>query len=346
MKFESIQTLRAIAANVVLTAHLTEIERKYSHGYKLLPDWIGVEGAASGVNLFFVISGFVMALVAQNVRWTDFIGARVIRIYPIYWVYTALVLAVFLIRPDIVNQSFVHPPSIQKSFLLWPDDVLPLLAVGWTLIHEMYFYLVIAAMIAFAVPLPYALPAWSLVVLAAPFTIDITSPVAAVVFHPLNLEFICGAAVGLAILKGARRFGRQCVLGGIVLLALGGLFYNWRPPLIDDRWVRVIYLGLPFVPIVYGVAAMERSNTWPTLRWASILGDASYSTYLSHVMTLSLLGRFFMAQPFHNVAIECTFAVACIAAANAVGVLSFRYLELPTLQFLRRRLGLSKPRTD
>lgn len=337
MKFEGIQTLRAIAANAVLVAHVSEIERKYAVGRKLLPDWVGVEGAATGVNLFFVISGFVMALVARNTRWTDFLAARVIRIYPIYWFYTSLVVVVFLIRPDIVNQSFVHPPSIVKSYLLWPQDVMPLLSVGWTLIHEMYFYTVLAAMIAFAVPLRYALPAWSLFVLAVPFAIEITSPVAALVFHPTTLEFIAGAAVGMIVSGGAVRFGRRCILAGLALLICGGLFYNWGPTSIDDRWARVIYLGLPFVPLVYGVAVIERNGAWPNFHRASKLGDATYSTYLSHVMTISVLGRLFMAQPFHNVAVECVFVIACIVAANAMGMLSFSYLELPTLRFLRRR---------
>ena len=337
LKFESIQTLRAIAANAVLAAHLSDIERKYAVGQKLLPDWAGVVGGAAGVNLFFVISGFVMALVTRNVRWTDFMAARIIRIYPIYWLYTSLVLAVFLLRPDIVNQSYVHAPSIVKSYLLWPEEVKPLLAVGWTLIHEMYFYIVLAAIIALTIPLRYALGAWSVLILAAAFATEITSPVAAVLLHPATLEFIAGAAVGLIVSGGAVRFGKRCILAGLALLICGVIFYNSGAASIDDQWARVIYLGLPFVPLVYGVAVIERNGNWPNLNWASKLGDASYSTYLSHVMTVSVLGRLFMAQPFHNAAVECAFLVACIVAANAVGMLSFSYLELPTLRFLRRR---------
>jgi exopolysaccharide production protein ExoZ len=343
LRFESIQTLRAIAANAVLLAHMADIEHKYVVGRKLLPDWVGL-GGATGVNLFFVISGFVLALVARNARWTDFLAARVIRIYPIYWLYTSLVLVVFLIRPDIVNQSFVHPPSLVKSYLLWPEDVMPLLAVGWTLIHEMYFYIVLTAMIAFAVPLRYALAAWSLLVLAAPFAIEITSPVAAVLFHPATLEFIAGAAVGLIVSGGAVRFGKRCIVAGLILLVCGGLFYGPVVAFFDERWARVICLGLPFIPLVYGFAAIERNGMWPDFRWASKLGDASYSTYLSHVMTIHVLGRLFMMQPLHNLAIECLFVVACIVAANAVGMLSFRYLELPTLRFLRSKWFIADAR--
>jgi len=336
VKFNSIQALRAIAANLVLLAHLSVIETKYGHGVAVLPDWIGFGGAA-GVNLFFVISGFVMALVSRGARAHDFLGARVIRIYPIYWFYTSLVLVVFLLRPEMVNQSFAHPPSVWKSYLLWPEDVLPLLAVGWTLIHEMYFYLVLALLIALAVPLRAALPAWALVVLAVPLLADVTSPLAAIVFHPMTLEFIAGAAVGLAVLNGATWGGRLSVLAGLVLLALGYFFYGRGPAIADDSWARVIYLGLPFIPIVYGVAAMERQGRWPQLRGLATLGDASYSTYLSHVLVVSLLGRLFIALPWHTIASEIAFLVVCVVAANGVGVLSFTWLEAPTLRFLRSR---------
>ncbi len=337
LKFNSIQTLRAVAANLVLLAHLSVIEIKYGHGVALLPEWIGFGGAV-GVNLFFVISGFVMALVARDAHWIDFIGARVIRIYPIYWFYTSLVLIVFLIRPEMVNQSFAHPPSILKSYLLWPEDVLPLLAVGWTLIHEMYFYVVMALLIAFAAPLRIALPVWTVAVLAVPLLIDVSSPVAAIVFHPMTLDFIAGVAIGLVIVNSDARGGRLCLIAGLALLTAGYVFYGSGSVIANDRWARVIYLGLPFIPIVYGVAAMERRNQWPHLRWLSKLGDASYSTYLSHVLVVSVLGRVFIALPLHNTASEIAFLIVCLVMANTVGVLSFACLEWPLLQWLRSRM--------
>jgi exopolysaccharide production protein ExoZ len=338
LKFSSIQGLRAFAANLVLLAHLSVIEIKYGHGVAVLPDWIGFGGA--GVNLFFVISGFVMALVARDARWSNFIGARVIRIYPIYWFYTSLVLVVFLIRPEMVNQSFAHPPSILKSYLLWPEDVLPLLAVGWTLIHEMYFYIVMALIIAFAIPLRIALPVWALAVLAVSLLLNASSPAAAIVFHPMTLEFIAGAAIGWAILNGAVGGGRLCLMAGLALLIAGYVFYGRGPVITNDSWARVIYLGLPFIPIVYGVATMERQNQWPHLRGLSKLGDASYSTYLSHVLVVSVLGRVFVALPLHNMASEIIFLTACLVAANTVGALSFAYLERPSLRWLRGRFSV------
>ncbi|OYU87908.1 MAG: hypothetical protein CFE29_21030 [Bradyrhizobiaceae bacterium PARB1] len=334
LKFDSIQVLRAIAANLVLLAHLSVIEVKYGHGVVILPDWIGFGGAA-GVNLFFVISGFVMALVARNANWRNFIVARVIRIYPIYWFYTSLVLFVFLIRPEMVNQSFVHPPSIVKSYLLWPEDVLPLLAVGWTLIHEMYFYVVMAIFIAFAIPLRVALSIWVLIVIAIPLLLGASSPAAAVIFHPMTLEFIAGAVIGLVVSNGFLRGGLVCLIAGLMLLIVGYFFYGHGLTIANESWTRVIYLGFPFIPIVYGVVSIERRGQWPELDWLSKLGDASYSTYLSHVLVVSVLGRFFAALPLHIFASETAFLIACLIVANVVGSLSFIFFERPTLRWLR-----------
>ena len=105
----------------------------------------------SGVDLFFVISGFVMVTITGNqfqragfVR--EFLFHRITRIYPLYWLFTLLALAVLLARPDMLKRSF-EAQELVRSVLLLPQDGLPLLMVGWTLIHEMYFYIVFSLLL-------------------------------------------------------------------------------------------------------------------------------------------------------------------------------------------------------
>ncbi|KIZ47940.1 acyltransferase family protein, partial [Rhodopseudomonas palustris] len=160
-------------------------------------------------------------------------------------------------------------------------------------------------------------------------------PLFAVIFHPMTLEFILGGAVGLVVTAGAARFGATSLCAGVALLAGGWWLYGRGPQISDDRWARVVYLGIAFVPIVYGVVALELNRKLPVQRWATRLGDASYSTYLSHVLTLSLLGRIFVSQPIHNAFAELVFVILCVAIANAVGLLSFDHLELRVLRQLR-----------
>jgi exopolysaccharide production protein ExoZ len=191
VKFKTIQAARAVAANTVMLSHLLIVEQKDGHGFTFLPKWSHL--GACGVDLFFVLSGFIMATIASRESWRDFLLARATRIFPPYWFYSGVVLSVALIAPGIVNSSFTHPPSLWRSFLLVPDTVDPLLAVGWTLTHEAYFYLVFAVLLATGYVQIGSLCAWAVVVFAARLMLPIAptqeaAPVLAVVLHPLTLE--------------------------------------------------------------------------------------------------------------------------------------------------------------
>jgi peptidoglycan/LPS O-acetylase OafA/YrhL len=193
VKFKTIQAARAVAVNAVMLSHLLIVEQKDGHGFTFLPEWSHL--GACGVDLFFVLSGFIMATVASRESWRDFLLARATRIFPLYWFYSGVVLIVSLIAAGIVNGSFSHPPSVWRSFLLVPDTVDPLLAVGWTLTHEAYFYLVFAALLATGYVRIASLCAWAAVLLTARLMLPIAptqeaTPVLAVVLHPLTLEFM------------------------------------------------------------------------------------------------------------------------------------------------------------
>jgi peptidoglycan/LPS O-acetylase OafA/YrhL len=344
MKFKTIQATRAVAANAVMLSHLLIVEHKDGHGFTVLPERSHV--GAYGVDLFFVLSGFIMAAIASGESWRGFLVARATRIFPPYWFYSGVVLIVALIAPGIVNSSFAHAPSLWRSFLLVPDTVEPLLAVGWTLTHEAYFYLVFAALLATGYVNIGGLCAWAVVVIAVRLALPIAptqeaAPVLAVVLHPLTLEFIGGACAGLAVRSGVTtRAVLAFVVGAGTLIVFLGSADNPSSLVTDTaQWGRVLKIGFPFVLMVYGLAATERAggaNHLPD--WVVRLGDASYSTYLTHVLVLSAIGRCFAFLPVHNFPIEVFFVAVCIAGTNAAGLLSYRWLERPALFFSRRVL--------
>jgi peptidoglycan/LPS O-acetylase OafA/YrhL len=134
--------LRGIAVLLVAFSHLLLIEKKYG-GNSIIPEFVLF--GASGVDLFFVISGFVMVTITREkfrkpMEALKFIYHRVIRIYPVYWIYSVLVLIVFLIQPSWVNSAQGNQVDIVSSFLLLPSNNLPLVNVGWSLVHEVYFF--------------------------------------------------------------------------------------------------------------------------------------------------------------------------------------------------------------
>lgn len=237
MRIGSIQALRAIAANMVVVSHLAVVEVKYGHGHAILPS--GDDLGRLGVHLFFVISGFVIAMVAEAADdWRSFLWARVSRIYPIYWFYTAIVLAVAASAPGMVNSSVAGTPSLWRSIFLFPDYTLPWLAVGWSLVYEMYFYISITVILAVRLNLWVGLVCWAIVPL---LPIAPESPISTVILSPLTYEFIGGAVLWLLLSKsGMLRYDLQVPilshLGDasysiylshvLVLSALGRVFYT------------------------------------------------------------------------------------------------------------------------
>ena len=336
MKFDSIQIFRAIAANFVVLSHLHGIEGKYGGGYVILPDWIGAAGPA-GVHLFFVISGFVMVFASRGVNWWTFILSRITRIYPPYWAYTSLIVLILWVLPGHVSNDFHHPASLFKSYLLLPDKGVPLLTVGWSLIFEMYFYVVWTFLLVFAVPIRLALVGWTILTSCLVFWRGASSPILETLSSPLTFEFIAGAIVALLVTKFSERLRYWIPLVGLSGLVAGFLVYLREPP-NDTSLVSVVVLAAPFSLILYSGVRLEQKMKAGVsgLKWVTVVGDASYSTYLSHVLVLSALGRAYVYFPFRGWVAEFLFVVACLVAANMAGLASYFLLEKPVLRKCRQ----------
>lgn len=194
----TIQAARGFAANLVVLSHLSIVEAKYTAG-DILPafTFYGI----AGVDLFFVLSGFIMVAVAGHYTGPiDFLWRRATRIYQTYWLISLPVLALAIVAPTFVNSSIQTPISLWRSFFLIPDRTLPLLAVGWTLVHEMYFYLVFSIFLALHIPILVGIIGWGVILLVIAATIPdqvAVFPVLRVATSPLTVEFMMGAIVGI-----------------------------------------------------------------------------------------------------------------------------------------------------
>ena len=338
------QGLRGLAAVGVLLSHLYVIEAKYSPD-TLLGPWARL--GMAGVDLFFVISGFIMVYVTWNMArgasaLAPFLWRRATRIYPLYWIVSLAVLAVWLWRPDIVFAS--NPdPDIVKSFLLIPQQGEPLLTVGWTLIHEMYFYLVFALILLLPRKwMGYALGAWCVGVAGVATFAEFRSPTLSLVFSPLVFEFVAGAALAMMWLRsGAVRL--VPILAALGVIVVGNILYQ-SPSLdsvFEDHMARAVVLG-PFTIAAFAIYALSmRADPGRTGIW---LGDISYSLYLTHVLTLSLVGR--LAAPFlrEGIADNILLLVVMVGASLAVAHLTYILIERPLIRLFRRRRTLHPSR--
>lgn len=339
----NIQSLRGMAAMLVVLFHLASLEANYGHGYRLLPDaWaIGM----SGVDLFFVISGFVMVTVT---RWRfglsgeplRFLLRRATRIYSLYWFFSLLVLAVFLIGPGLVKRSLQDGGvDLVSSFLLLPQEGLPMLMAGWTLVHEMYFYLVFTLLLLFPKRLLGRLLAgWAVAVVYTSLTIPAAgNATLRLISHPLTLEFIAGGFAALSVHRHSPQTTARCLLAGIVLWLAGyllhiGLGYSLEP----SGWLRVLVFGMPATLVVHGLAALEIDSGWTLPAWSVRLGDASYSLYLSHVLVMGALARVGTALPqAGDPAWRPALLIMLVAAATGFAILCHRHVEIPLLRTSR-----------
>jgi peptidoglycan/LPS O-acetylase OafA/YrhL len=343
-KILNIQALRGIAALLVVCFHLVPIEEKYGVGISVLP--IFFKHGMFGVDLFFVISGFIMTSITKGQfqsasNASNFLYHRVSRIYPAYWFYSALVLIVFLIRPEWVNNAQGNQVNILSSFLLWPESTLPLINVGWTLIHEVYFYIVFSILLLFLSEkrLGLALFLWGVVVVVANVRAVFNNPVLNIVTHPLTLEFIAGCFLAIYFRKdtGWKFAVILAISSAIVSIVLAGLNKSEIP----SGWWRVGIYGVPAAAILYCLVVAERENIVLN-RYLAKLGDASYSIYLAHVLVLSAVGRVLYALSISHPIPNAVMVIVLCLCVIASGLISYRIIERPLLKASRKLFDFNK----
>ncbi len=287
--------LRAVAALGVLTLHVAN-EKVTLFGGGPGPFKNFLIGAA-GVDLFFVISGFVMVYSSESLFGRAdapkiFFLRRLARIAPLYWAVTIAIIAYIYAAHGAKLWEIYSPASLAASFLFWPYPrvdglAFPVHLLGWTLNYEMFFY----AVFAVAILLPRALGGASgdarvrragaarpRVTLPLPFSFWANS---------IIWEFCLGMLIATAYREGVRLPPAAAWALGIA--ALAGYAAAWNPPDDWGGW-RVFFWGLPSAALV--AACVLSSAQWqpgPVGRFFGLLGDASYSLYLVHPLAFPLV---------------------------------------------------------
>ncbi|MEM9842536.1 MAG: acyltransferase [Pseudomonadota bacterium] len=366
-KLKSVQALRAIAALLVFGCHLISIEARHAERDTFLT--YVMENGAYGVDLFFVISGFIMVWVAgdtpQSLKHAgDFFYARVTRIYPLWWLFAGALAVFYLLFRGVpwdavrlAQHNMEGIPHLIKSFALWPQTHHPILGVGWTLVHEMYFYVGFALLIML-LPVRWrmtGLLVWGTVVLVGGFAGLATAyggTLFELAFNLLTLEFVFGAMVGYMIKAGWRSFAWSSLWIGLAawLTAFflinnhtGGLLLAplnlEQPATFQLMWGRVFLFGLPSAAILYGIVALEldqKLDRWIPNALVNV-GDWSYALYLCHVITIGAIGRavYTLLSPDDPASIAVHIVVST-AFTLTIAWLSYRWVERPLIRFFRK----------
>ncbi|WP_407147330.1 acyltransferase family protein [Bradyrhizobium sp. ORS 86] len=326
----SIQYLRAFAAFGVVAFHAQGL----TYGRALV---IG----SAGVDIFFVVSGFVMWTVSAHRTQTpaEFIANRIVRIVPMYWFVTICFVAAAIAFPALFPRLVVSASHTLASLFFVPmrspsnGEIWPVVVPGWTLNCEMFFY----AIFALALFLDnvrrlvfLALTFFALILVGRLYTGD--NPPITFYTDPIMLEFPMGILLGRAFEQDRLprlRWGHAALAAGLLLFAASA----WLA--IDSP--RVLVWGIPAFLLVAGAVIVEKNRSVRIVPALVLLGDASYSIYLTHTLTISAIGKF---KAHFN---PSTFFVASLTLSALIGVAAWRLIERPFAELLKPRPRVQQP---
>jgi exopolysaccharide production protein ExoZ len=336
-KLQSVQYLRAIAALMVAYLHLPGQIAAYS---PLLtgPSWIGVTGFGFGVDIFFVISGFIMVATSQRLGPRAFLWRRLIRIVPLYWIATMTLVAAALLMPSLFKETSPNFLDAARSLLFiafhnaaQQGKIFPLLVPGWTLNLEMCFYAIFTITL-FAWIRPYQIWVTGILfsmILVVGLNLSHHDSLLAFYSQPLIFEFWIGMLIAHVFSTSSKSMPATVAYA---LIALG--FLLRLPPLPSVSVNTVINLLKPALCVIGAIYA-ERRGAMPKLPRLELLGDASYSIYLTHIFTEGAARTIWHWLPIDTgAAAGIAFAIFSMVSVIGIALLSYRYIEKPTLKWL------------
>jgi peptidoglycan/LPS O-acetylase OafA/YrhL len=346
----SVQISRAIAAFMVAYLHST------GRGAVILLPSTG----NFGVDIFFIISGFVIAFMGSKGNAFFFLK-RLFRIVPLYVIATLLMVLACVVFPEKINHAVANIPAFIKSILFIPYNIEtkfepsgPILGVGWTLNYEIFFYLIMAISIKTAKTKKHAdiICACVLGILYIILNI-IDSDVFILQYYQNSLfpEFICGILLYEIYkrLKGKEGknliiensilnvivFGTLCIASFIYMV--GDSIYTWHT--INNR---NIHWGIPSLIMVFSFLNIEeqiKNNKFT--RFCILLGDSSYALYLFHSFIIMFLTRIIFSRiimKHQNIIVSIALEIIIMALTVIGSIIIYYTIDKPIQNGLRKLL--------
>ena len=339
----SLQAGRAFAALAVVVFHLSPMFGKKEYGG--IAFWEGYTSLGYlGVDFFFALSGFIILAahysdLGRPGRLGVYLVKRFIRIYPLYWLITGIVIGgAWLTSGAVTLPSGLTDVASMMSLVhlnAYRTPVLP----AWTLFHEVFFYALMGLAIWNRLYGVVALVAWALLLLIVNVMLpDMQQHAGAflrMVMFPGNLAFFGGLGAYLIYRVAGKKQAAIWSLSGFSVFLV--LLTTFDSP--DNVFLFKACLALAFAGIIGGVAALEKNGYVLDMRILTEIGNASFMLYLTHgniqTWSMKFFHRLFPAfASQHRMLVYLAVVAACLLFSLA----AHRWVEKPLLRYLRNRL--------
>ena len=335
-QIRNIQYLRGLASLMVVISH------SMTH-FHSTQDFILRKLGAFGVDIFFVISGFIMiySTSAKDITPFKFMIRRIERVAPLYWIFTTLLILMVSISPDTFSTVKLEIWNVVSSYFFIASESTsstfsgafkPVLYVGWTLNYEMFFYLIFAFSLFLSAQRQLSFIFVIMMSLIFLGLVENSNGLIGFYSDPILLEFCVGVILGKAYVSGNIQTSRVAVFA----LFFAFLFFLMT---CEFDWHRVIYSGIPASIVVFSALSLP-SFTGRLNSALNLIGDASYSIYLSHfftIGTLSVARGMFGYYPNTSFSNAMIFICVNVVVSTIVGIFVYILLEKKINFFLRRK---------
>ena len=358
-KLDFLQAFRGIAALMIVILH-SRINYPTVESNQI-SNWLFSAGGA-GVDLFFVISGFIMVYTTRNsdgslLYSTQFAIKRITRIVPVYFVISFVFYIFMLISYRLINAPYSHNfIDLIKSYMFIPLDLnnatapffgSPVLHVGWSLNYEMYFYLIFFVSLLFKRFRWFIFTFWiifSLIIipqltgnnstLVGSYTYNLDGYLN-IITSPLIWEFVAGVLIGWLYLTPLK-IPNPKVARSVAWISAAFTFW-WIISGIKGG-VGITHWGIPMVLMVFCFVIASKTyefNVPKSLVW---LGNISFSLYLVHPIVTDVSAVLLWETSAREAIQDPSFLPLMIILSLSLAALSHHYLEKKLSDKLRDSL--------
>ena len=327
---KNLQVLRALAALLVVFFHC---------------DFLNLKIGQFGVDIFFVISGFIISFIL-NKEQENFLVKRLIRVIPMYYLFTILVILAWVVYPVGFTNLYVSFSSIVKSLFFIPYEVGnsgPILSLGWTLNYEIFFYVIVGLFLSILKKPSKILLFSALLILFLVLIRWIFNPSNSLMLfygHEIVIEFIFGISIYYIV-----NFCKPVLRNKIIIFFIGVLAFSSFIIMVYFDYQKIYFsrtllFGIPsfFVVLFFIISEHLLNIENPIYKYFYQIGNASYVMYLIHPFIIFFIAR--LISPFFEISLFNSIIELIIKLSLVVLISNsiHRIIELPLVRILQKKL--------